>query len=76
MEKLSERIVVDPKIMHGKPVIMGTRMPVDIVLGSLAAGMEIKEVCEEYELKKEDVLAAIDYAAKMISNEEVILLNA
>ena len=76
MEKLTERIVIDPKIMHGKPVIMGTRVPVEIVLGSLAGGMEIKEVCSEYGLKREDVLAAIDYAAKIIPNEEVVLLNA
>ena len=76
MKKLTERIVINPKIMHGKPVIMGTRVPVEIVLGSLAGGMEIKEVCDEYGLKKEDVLAAMDYAAKIISNEDVILLNA
>ncbi|ODS41023.1 hypothetical protein BEH94_07315 [Candidatus Altiarchaeales archaeon WOR_SM1_SCG] len=76
MEKLTERIVIDPKVMHGKPVIMGTRVPVEIVLGSLAGGMEVKEVCNEYGLKREDVLAAIDYATKIISNEDVILLNA
>ena len=76
MEKLTERIVIDPRVMHGKPVIMGTRVPVEIVLGSLAGGMEVKEVCNEYGLKREDVLAAIDYATKIISNEDVILLNA
>ena len=76
MKKLTDRIVIDPKVMHGKPTIMGTRVPVEIVLGSLAGGMEIKEVCDEYGLKREDVLAAIDYATRLISHDEVILLKA
>ena len=75
MEKLTDRIVIDPKVMHGKSVIMGTRVPVEIVLGSLAGGMEIKEVCSEYGLKKEDVQAAMDYATRLISHEEVIVLS-
>ena len=46
-------------------------MPVEIILGSLDGGMEIKEVAEEYGLNREDVLAAIGYAAKIIANEDV-----
>ena len=59
---------------HGKPVIRNTRVPVDIVLGSLAGGMKIEEVAEEYGIKKEDVLAAIEYAAKIIAREEIKIL--
>jgi len=66
-----DKIVIDPEIRHGKPVIRGTRLPVDIILGSIAGGMSIEEVAKEYGIKKEDVLAAIEYAAKLISKEEI-----
>jgi len=46
-------------------------VPVDIILGSLAGGMKIEEIAKEYGIKKEDVLAAIEYAAKVIGKEEV-----
>jgi len=65
------RIVIDPKIRHGKPVIKGTRVSVDVILGSLAGGMSVDEVTEEYGITKDDVLAAIEYAAKLISTEEI-----
>ena len=54
-----ERIVIDPAVRHGKPIIKGTRVPVEIVLGSLAGGMEIDEVMKEYDLEREDILAAL-----------------
>jgi hypothetical protein len=47
-DPLEERIAIDPEIDHGKPVIKGTRVPVDIILGSLAGGMETREVANEY----------------------------
>ena len=59
---LEDRITIDPEISHGRPVIKGTRVPLEIVLGSLAGGMEINEVADEYGLVREDVLAAIAYA--------------
>jgi uncharacterized protein (DUF433 family) len=65
-----DRIIVDPEIAHGKPVIKGSRVPVEIVLGSMAGGMEISEVAEEYGLDRQDVLAAIRYAAKIVAKEE------
>ena len=55
------RIGIDPEIRHGKPVIKGTRVPVYVILGSLAGGMGMKEIAEEYGTQKEDVLAAIEY---------------
>lgn len=73
--KLEERIVVDPEIRHGKPTIKGTRVPVEVVLGSLAGGMDIENICEEYDLNKEDIYAAIDYARRRISGEEVSSLE-
>jgi len=72
MEK-EDRIVIDPKVMVGKPVIKGTRIPVDAILKRLAEGMSIKDVLEEYpNLNEEDVKAALEYAAKVVSGEEVM----
>lgn len=68
---LEDRITIDPEISHGRPVIKGTRVPVEIVLGSLAGGMEINEVANEYGLNREDVLAAIGYAARIVASEEI-----
>ncbi len=70
-EKIAPRIVVDENIRFGKPVIKGTRVPVDLVLGKLGGGMDVEEVTREYDLREEDVLATLDYAAEAISQEEV-----
>ena len=66
-----ERIAIDPKVMHGKPVIKGTRVPVDVVLGSLIGGMTYEEIENEYGVKRDDILAAIEDAAKFVIGEEV-----
>ena len=71
-----ERIVIDKHIRHGKPVIRGTRVPVDLVLGSLAGGMSYEEICDDYAITKEDVRAAIEYAAGLVADEEVHILKA
>jgi uncharacterized protein (DUF433 family) len=63
--------VVDPSVRFGRPVIKGTRVPVEIVLGQLAAGMTVDAVAEEYALIREAVLAALRYAAERIASEEV-----
>jgi uncharacterized protein (DUF433 family) len=68
---VNDRIVLDPNIHHGKPVIRGTRVPVVRIIGGLAGGMHVKEVCQEYDLTEEDVRAALDYAAELIDSEEV-----
>ncbi|MEK6952523.1 MAG: DUF433 domain-containing protein [Nanoarchaeota archaeon] len=66
-----ERIIIDPKIRHGKPIIKGTRVPVDVILGSLIGGMKYEEIEEEYGVKKEDIIAAIEYAARFVMGEEI-----
>ncbi len=68
---LIEEIVVDPKVRFGKPVIAGTRVPVDLVVGKLAGGMTTSEVMKEYDLTRRQVLIALRYAAKLLSQEEV-----
>ncbi|MBI2448807.1 DUF433 domain-containing protein [Candidatus Pacearchaeota archaeon] len=70
-----ERIIIDSKIMHGKPIIKGTRVPVDIILGSLISGMTYEEIEEEYGVKRDDILAAIEYAAKFVMGEEIYSLK-
>ena len=71
MKEIARGIVVDAKVRFGKPVIKGTRVPVDLIVGKLAGGMTIEVVMKEYELKREDVLNALSYAAKLTSEEEV-----
>jgi len=71
MVEIAPRIVVDETIRFGKPVIKGSRVPVDLVVGKLGGGMTIEEVMAEYELSREDVLAALSYAARSIADDEV-----
>jgi len=66
-----EKIAIDPAVRHGKPIIKGTRVPLEIILGSLAGGMAIEEIIKEYDLQKEDVLAALAYATRVIAGEEI-----
>jgi len=57
-------IVIDPAMLHGKPVIRGTRVPVSIVVGSLAGGMTFEDVQREYDLTSEDIRAALKFARR------------
>ncbi len=68
-------IVINPKIRHGKPIIKGTRITVEEVLGALTGGMAYKEIEKEYGIKKEDILAAIKYASGWFKGEEVHALT-
>lgn len=72
MHKLADKITVNPNICFGKPVIAGTRVPVDLVVGQMGSGMDTKEVMAEYELTKDQVLAALKYAASIISSENIL----
>ena len=69
--EIAPRITIDGRVRFGKPVIKGTRVPVELVLGKLAGGMTIEEVMREYELEREDVLAALAYAARLVAQEQV-----
>jgi uncharacterized protein (DUF433 family) len=51
------RISIDPRVMGGKPVIKGTRVPVQVIVGALAGGMSSEEICKEYRMKVEDIQA-------------------
>lgn len=69
--EIGQRITVDEGIRFGKPVIKGTRVPVDLVLGKLAGGMTYEEVMAEYDLAKEDIFAVLKYAAHHLADEEI-----
>ncbi|RLG87237.1 MAG: DUF433 domain-containing protein [Thermoprotei archaeon] len=73
VDGLLERIVVDPRVMAGKPVVMGTRITVGMVLELLAAGAKPEEIAEDYNISLEDIGAALLYAAKVLGREEVIV---
>lgn len=61
---LTERIVVDPEILAGKPVVRGTRLAVEFILELLAAGQSESEVLANYPgLSREDILACLSYAS-------------
>lgn len=66
-----ERISVDPEICHGKPCIRGTRVMVSLILDYLKAGESAEEILRQYPtLRREDILAAIAYAAWLAHEEE------
>lgn len=67
---MNERIIIDPEIQHGKPVIRGTRVPITRIVGGLAGGMTKEDIMKEYELSEEDILAALRYATELIEKEE------
>ncbi|MBI5478058.1 MAG: DUF433 domain-containing protein [Deltaproteobacteria bacterium] len=71
MTPIAPRIVVDEKVRFGRPVIQGTRVPVDLVIGKLAGGMSVEEVVAEYEISRDDVLAALAYAARALADEQI-----
>ena len=67
---MSERIIIDPEVQHGKPVIRGTRVPITRIVGGLAGGMTTEEIIQEYGITEEDVRAALAYTAELIDSEE------
>ena len=71
-----KRIVVDPRVMSGKPAISGTRITVDLIPELLASGMTPEEVAEDHRISVEDVGAALLYAAKIIGREEIPVVEA
>jgi uncharacterized protein (DUF433 family) len=71
MIEIAPRIWVDDKVRFGKPVIRGTRVPVDLLVGRLASGMSVEQVSDEYGVEREDVLAALAYAARSLGEEQI-----
>ncbi len=75
-DNLLKRIAVDPQVMVGKPVIRGTRITVQFVLGLMAAGQSIGEILSEYEgLAREDVLACLLFATQALDTSTFVPLR-
>jgi uncharacterized protein (DUF433 family) len=73
---VTDRIEINPKVMMGKPVIRGTRIPVELILRKLSDGATQKDLVDAYpRLTREDIQAAIAYAADTLAHEETLLLE-
>ena len=73
---LYDRIEIKPGVMLGKPVIKGTRIPVELIVRKLGEGASLEDLLDGYpNLRKEDIQAALLYAADTLSNELVVELK-
>ena len=74
---LLDRITVNPEVCHGSPTIRGLRYPVSMIMGLLASGMTTDEVLADYaDLERDDVLAALEYAAKVTQTRTSVPTSA
>lgn len=74
---LLERIVIDPRILAGKPVIKGTRVPVELILKKLGQKIDLQEILRDFpRLTEEDIKAAILYAESLMEETEIYPLAA
>jgi uncharacterized protein (DUF433 family) len=73
---LPDRVEMNPKIMLGKPTIRGTRIPVELILRKLSEGASEEDLLGGYpRLKREDIRAALAYAAATVAHEEILDAN-
>lgn len=69
---IEQRVTVDPGRMAGKPLIRGTRIPVELIVRMLAQGIPEHEILQEYpRLQPDDIRAALTYAANVLAGETV-----
>ncbi len=74
-EELWQRVSIDPKVMVAKPVIRGTRVPVQLIVRMLAQGISEGDILQEYpRLQPADIRAALAYAAQVLAHEDVFPL--
>jgi uncharacterized protein (DUF433 family) len=72
-----DRVEINPKIMMGKPVIRGTRVPVELIVRKVSEGVTEQDILDAYpRLKKADIQAALRYAADVLAHEEVIVIGS
>lgn len=75
--KFSDRISLDPRIIAGKPFIHGTRIPVDMIVRMVAQGIGNEAILAEYpRLTRDDISAALNYAAEVVADEDVFPVAA
>ncbi|MFZ2959499.1 MAG: DUF433 domain-containing protein [Candidatus Ozemobacteraceae bacterium] len=69
---MAERIVIDPEVLVGKPIIKGTRISVEFVINLLAQGWKEEDILKNYpHLSKEDIIACLQYASAILQSERV-----
>jgi uncharacterized protein (DUF433 family) len=74
---VAERIEIDPAVMMGKPVIRGTRIPVELIIRKLGEGATQEDLLDAYpRLAREDIMAALAYAADALAHETILLQPA
>ena len=72
----NNRITIDPKVLSGKPIFKGTRIPISIILKMLRDGASFQKILEEYpRLNEEDIKAALDYSIFIIDHPEEEIIN-
>jgi len=72
-----KRITLNPRILRGKPILRGTRIPIYLIMGLLASGMTEDEILGEYpQLSHDDIQAVLEYASRILREEQVIPLAA
>ena len=72
MNKLLNRITIDPEICHGKPCIRGMRWPVEVIIDMLGSGMSTEQILDDHkELEKEDILASLNFARLYLSGHSI-----
>ncbi|MDB5098142.1 MAG: hypothetical protein JWM80_2563 [Cyanobacteria bacterium RYN_339] len=75
-DDLMNRVTMDPAVCHGKPTVRGLRYPVDMLLDLMGSGMSQEEILADYpDLERDDLLAVMQYAAKLARVERVIRLE-
>lgn len=67
---MNHRVVIDPRVCHGKPIIRGTRVPVSLIVGGIAGGMSREDVARAYDISLEDIRAALEYANDLVEREQ------
>ena len=73
---ITDRIEINPRVMLGKPVVRGTRIPVELILRKLSEGAAETDLLDAYpRLTREDIQAAIGYAADTVAHEETLILE-
>ena len=66
------RIEINPKVLLGKPVIKGTRISVELIINKVSSGHSWEIIQNELDIKKDDIVAALKYAEKVIANEDIL----
>ena len=77
MDRMADRIEISPRVMMGKPVVRGTRITVELLLRKISEGATEDDLLDAYpRLQREDIRAAVAYAADALAHEETIFLSS